>query len=113
MADERARELRRMVDESGHAEAVVDDIAMRLARLEDRLLAMERRIERPTGDYSAEMTMAQVLRRHPGARAVLAQEGLPDCSGCAVRFDETLAEAAEAYGFELPQLLARLQALVR
>lgn len=62
--------------------------------------------------YSAEMTVDQAWRRHPGAPAVFARHHLPACDGCAVRFDETLEEAAMAYGLDLPRLLAELAALL-
>ena len=90
-----------------------DHLAVRVAHLEARLDALTTAIDRPSGPFSGEMTMAQVLRRHPAAGGVLATEGLPDCSGCSVRFDETLAEAADAYGFDLEVLLARLQQALR
>jgi hybrid cluster-associated redox disulfide protein len=61
--------------------------------------------------FLPEMTMEAVLRRHPGATAVLARHGLPGCGGCAVRFDETLGEAALAYGLHLSELLIELDAL--
>jgi hybrid cluster-associated redox disulfide protein len=61
--------------------------------------------------FLPEMTMEAVLLRHPGAARVLARHGLPGCGGCAVRFDETLGEAALAYGLHLSELLIELDAL--
>ena len=105
--------MREMVDLVDHLNRKVDDGAARLAHLETMLDELETAIERPSGPFSGDMTMAQILRRHPAAGRVLAREGLPDCSGCSVRFDETLSEAADAYGFDLDLLLARLQAVLR
>ncbi len=62
--------------------------------------------------FHARMTIERVLRRHPGAGAVLASVHLPACGGCAVRFDERLEEAAHAYGLDLPRLLAELNNLL-
>ena len=62
--------------------------------------------------FSAEMTIDQAWRKHPGTRQVFAQHHLPSCDGCAVRFDETIAEAAGAYGLELDVLLEELNALL-
>jgi len=58
------------------------------------------------------MTVDQAWRKHPGTRAVFARHHLPSCADCAVRFDETLAEAAAAYGLDLEGLLEELGALL-
>lgn len=86
---------------------------------ERRLLALSREAERlradlslQDGPFSADMTIDQAWRRHPGAGAVFALHHLPACPSCAVRFDETLEEAADAYGLPLPALLAQLNALL-
>lgn len=70
------------------------------------------RARAPTAPFSQGWTMDQVLARHPGARQVLASHHLPACDRCAVRFDETLAEAADAYGLPLVPLLDQLNALL-
>ncbi|NOY28582.1 MAG: hypothetical protein GXP62_22230 [Oligoflexia bacterium] len=62
--------------------------------------------------FAPSMTVDQAWRRHSGAAAVFACNNLPACDGCAVRFDETLEEAAAAYGLNLSQLLADLNALL-
>lgn len=62
--------------------------------------------------FSADMTLDQVWRRHPGVRALFAARHLPACDGCALRHDETLAEAADAYDLDLAALLAALNALI-
>lgn len=53
-------------------------------------------------------TIEEVLQSHPGAQQVLASVDLPNCGGCLVRFDETLAEAADNYEFDLQRVLNRL-----
>jgi|GEM_PF-1849716 len=83
-----------------------------LAGAELQLRAISESLAPPSGPFHPQLTMAAVLRRHPGARDVLAAVGLPGCGGCAVRHDETLAEAIDAYGFDGPLLLARLNALL-
>jgi len=62
--------------------------------------------------FSADMTLDQVWRRHPGVRALFAARHLPACDGCALRHDETLAEAADAYDLDLSVLLVELNALI-
>jgi iron-sulfur cluster repair protein YtfE (RIC family) len=53
-------------------------------------------------------TIEEVLQSHPEAQQVLASVDLPNCGGCLVRFDETLAEAADNYEFDLQRVLNRL-----
>lgn len=62
--------------------------------------------------FAPSMTVDQAWRRHSGAATVFACNDLPACDGCAVRFDETLEEAAAAYGLNLSQLLSDLNALL-
>ena len=59
------------------------------------------------------MTIDMAWKSHPNARDVFARHHLPNCDGCSVRFDETLEEASEFYGFDLMGLLDELQALIR
>ncbi len=108
----RAAELER----AGDALALA---AERRREVERRLLGLERSVVRLTGDcgllsrpFSAEMTIDQAWRRHPAARRIFAAHHLPGCGGCAVRYDETLAEAAAAYDLDLAALLAALNALL-
>lgn len=84
----------------------------RLAQLEDELRAARRELQPPTGSFHGGMRMAEAWRRHPGARAVFRRHHLPACDRCAVRFDEALDEAAEAYGLDLGALLVELNALL-
>lgn len=75
----------------------------------DRLSADLELSQRP---FEAQMTMDQAWRRHAGAAAVFARYHLPACDGCAVRFDETVEEAAAAYELNLEGLLSDLNALL-
>ena len=59
------------------------------------------------------MTIDTAWNAHPKAPAVFARHNLPGCDGCAVRFDEKLCEAAEAYGIDIDRFLADLNALRR
>jgi hypothetical protein len=80
-----------------------------LAGVLSRLEAEQALLDQP---FSPAMTIDQAWRRHPGAGQVFAQHHLPGCQSCAVRFDETIAEAADAYGLSLPGLLDALNALL-
>ena len=89
------------------------------AAIEARLVALGRQLEASQADlrlallpFSAEMTIDQAWRKHPGTRDVFARYHLPACDGCAVRFDETIAEAAVAYELDLSALLEELNALL-
>ena len=84
----------------------------RLAGLQGHLDRQHGRLDRRSAPFSPEMTVEEALNRHPGAQGVLATRHLPHCSGCAVRFDETLAEVAEAYGLDLGDLLVDLKGLL-
>jgi hypothetical protein len=65
-----------------------------------------------TGPFVPTMTVEQAWRRHPLARTVFAQHHLPSCDQCAVRFDETVGEAADAYDLDLEQMMGALNALL-
>ena len=88
------------------------DVGRRLQAVEEELAAIAAEVAPITGPFHPGLSMAMVLRRHPRARDVLAQFGLPGCHGCSVRHDETLEEAIEAYAFDGPALLAKLNALL-
>ncbi|MFA5700388.1 MAG: DUF1858 domain-containing protein [Desulfuromonas sp.] len=55
--------------------------------------------------------MADLLRLHPGAQAVLAEYGL-HCSGCSGSKHESLRQGAINHGLDPEELLARLRALM-
>ena len=61
--------------------------------------------------FSAEMTIDDAWNNHPKASEIFQRYHLPSCSGCSVRFDETIAEATEAYGIPLEDFLCALNAL--
>ena len=90
-----------------------------LDALQTRVRALELDLGRMRSDselwsqpFSGSMTIDQAWRRHPGARAVFAAVHLPSCDTCAVRFDETIAEAAVAYGIDEEAFLASLNDLI-
>ena len=61
--------------------------------------------------FHEEMTIDEAWFAHPGAPGVFAKHHLPGCDGCSVRFEETLAEAAEAYSIDLAAFLHELNRL--
>lgn len=95
------------------------ELDQRTIRLEAQVLELERRARQrdlrsrvAREGFRPDMTMDEILLAHPGAARVLQGVHLPHCQGCAVRFDETLEEAAQAYGLALGPLLTSLDALV-
>ena len=97
----------------------------RFLRLGRRIrIAVQRRLHRDRNEVGGalgqtvpiitkDMTIDMAWKSHPQARDVFARRHLPNCDGCSVRFDETLEEASEFYGFDLEGLLEELQALIR
>ncbi len=90
-----------------------------LRALEDRVRVARRQAEALAGElelfsapFHAEMTVHQAWLRHPRAREVFARYHLPACDRCAVRFEETVGEAAAAYRLDLPALLEALNSLL-
>ena len=65
-----------------------------------------------TRPFDATMTIDQAWRRHPDARLVFSRFHLPRCDKCAVRFDETIEEAAAAYSIDEAALLTALNSLL-
>ncbi|MAY82265.1 MAG: hypothetical protein CL930_15975 [Deltaproteobacteria bacterium] len=61
--------------------------------------------------FEESMTIDEAWNAHPDAPTVFAQHHLPSCDGCAVRFDESIKEAAEAYGINLEEFLDSLNSL--
>ncbi len=108
------------------APSTVAAVRGRTAPLHSRLLALTTRVEGlhqalstiedqvrlATAPFSTDLTIDQILSRHPGAAAVLRRHQLPDCTRCAVRMDETLEEAAEAYDLDADAILVSLQSLL-
>ena len=67
-----------------------------------------------TVDYrqiDSDWTIDRALRAHPQISNVFATYDLPSCDQCAVRFHETINEAAEAYEIDLHQFLTSLRTL--
>lgn len=56
--------------------------------------------------------MSSVLALHPKARWVLAAYHFGSCASCRISADETLEQAAAAYGIMLERLLADLNSLL-
>ena len=86
--------------------------AHRLRATARALEALQADLRSWAAPFHAGMTIDQAWRRHPGAARVFARHHLPACDACAVRFDETLDEAAQAYGLDLGELLAELTQLL-
>ena len=58
--------------------------------------------------FHAAMTIEEAWHNHPAAPSVFREFHLPACDGCAVRFEETIEEAASAYGLDLSAFLNAL-----
>lgn len=84
----------------------------RLGAVEDRLARLEQDLQARTSAFSAQTTVHQAWRRHPGVRAIFTRHHLPDCPSCPVGEDERLEEVAFGYGIPLEPLLAELNALL-
>ena len=69
------------------------------------------RAQGDTPPFTADMTIDNAWHAHPRAPQIFAKNHLPACDGCSVRFEETLAEAAEAYGIDLDSFLTQLNRL--
>lgn len=59
-------------------------------------------------EITKDMTIAQVLSVNPRAAAILMAYGM-GCLGCPSAQGETLEEAAMVHGFEVEELLSKLQ----
>ena len=92
--------------------AQVSSAELRLDGHAQQVEAQRAGLRRVDADFAPDFSIDEVLRRHAGAAAVLGGFGLPGCGGCAVRQDESLAEAAEAYGLDLTAMLGALQGLL-
>ncbi len=62
--------------------------------------------------FSEDMTVEEVMNRHPEASLVLASYHLGGCSHCAIREYETLDQVCMGYGIPLDQLLGSLNNLL-
>lgn len=51
-----------------------------------------------------DMTIAEVLKLHPSAAAVLMSRGM-HCLGCVIAQGETIEQAAEVHGLPIEELL--------
>jgi len=82
-------------------------------RVLNRIRRMVRKTDHraPVISFNGEMTIDEAWTAHPRAPEVFARYNLPTCDGCSVRFEETLAEASEAYGINLDRFLSDLNAL--
>lgn len=67
----------------------------------------------PVSPFRADMTIEEAWTHHPQAPEVFRSFHLPACSGCAVRFEETVGEAMSAYGINLHSFLNALNELRR
>jgi hybrid cluster-associated redox disulfide protein len=103
----------RIAERLGHIErdmAKAEDVAARLVGSWRTQVEASAWRTRP---FEPAMTIDAAWRRHPGTQAIFARHHLPGCDGCAVRHDETLAEAADAYGLMLEPLLHELNDLLQ
>lgn len=90
----------------------LDTLGSRLGAVEGDLHRLREDQDLWSRPFHAEMTIDRAWRRHPGARHVFEAFHLPACDTCAVRFDETLSEAASAYDLDGDALLEALNDLL-
>jgi len=69
-------------------------------------------LEKPMQVFGTDV-IEQAWNSHPQAPAVFARYHLNACDQCAVRFDETVHEAALAYGFSEEAMLVEINILLR
>ena len=105
--------VERLGDDLARIRSRADGLRVDLDAVRGQLAAVSDELALRTMPFSADMTVDQAWRRHPGAASVFARHDLPGCDGCAVRFDETLQEAARAYDLDLDRLVEDLRALLR
>ena len=97
----------------------IDRLSQQVAVVSTRVQTVERSLDDlteasvfRTRPFESTMTIDQAWRRHPDARVVFSRFHLPRCDKCAVRFDETIEEAAAAYGIDESALLTALNSLL-
>lgn len=61
--------------------------------------------------FSADMTVADAMSKHPRAPEVFAAFHLGGCAHCHVNAYETISQVCEAYGVEVEMLLDVLEGL--
>lgn len=83
-----------------------------IRRVTHELLRRIRREQKPDL-FRSDMTIDEAWHAHPDAPTVFARHHLPSCDGCAVRFDESIQEATQAYGIDLTSFLHELNSLSR
>jgi len=100
-------------------QSLLHQVESNVAAVEARLVALGRQLDASQSDlqlvlqpFSAEMTIDQAWNHHSDAPDVFARHHLPACNSCAVRFDETLEEAAAAYGLQIDALITELNTLL-
>ena len=86
-------------------------------RNRDRLSKVDKQLDDctalfPRPPFTSDMTIDRVWKHHPDAPSVFGRYHLDACDSCAVRFDETLAEAASAYDLDLVTMLEELNSLL-
>ena len=80
-------------------------------RLKQALQLLRMRIRRSQVQFTADMTIDEAWHAHPRAPKVFARYKMPGCDECAVRFEENIKEATEAYGIDLDRFLHDLNRL--
>ena len=75
------------------------------------LQELRKRVHRPRIHFTGDMTVDEAWNAHPRAPEVFARYQLPACDECAVRFEERIEEATEAYGIDLDRFLRDLNTL--
>ena len=112
MLEARAVGLAEVVGQLPGASADIAAASARMKRMEREISSLSDELNLWRLPYRSDMRIHAAWMRHPGAPAVFARHHLPVCDRCVVRFDESIGEAAAAYGLDLEALLGELNALL-
>lgn len=110
--EDRGRLLTAAAAELPAAREQVAALGARLKRLDREIDGLLEELRLHYAPFTADMRIHAAWLRHPRAAEVFARHHLPACDRCAVRFDESIGEAAAAYGLDLGALLVELNELL-
>ena len=106
--------IRRLLDpRQEHRQQRIQELEAEVNALRTELSLLEQKLLKNPDVLVGTETIDRAWNIHKEAQAVFARYQLHGCDRCAVRVDETVEEAAEAYGFSEEAMLARINLLLR